>query len=150
MSPSKKPNYNLSMTEKIKIFFVNLFSVNPRQKWFSLIVALFVWGFVLGQKETVMEKEVSIQYQLKNNVEIVDSAKKVKVKLQGPSFSLRKFNDHPSSILIDVSEYPVGGLYSVELSKDGLNNIPLGVKVLSFSPKTVPIILRAKPESKED
>lgn len=144
MSPAKKPLNNFSKTEKTKIFFRNLITVHPRQKWFSLIVALFVWGFVLGQKDTVMEKEVSLQYQLKANVEMLDSVKKVKVKLQGPSLSLRKFNDLPSSLLIDISEYPVGGLYSVKLSKDGLNNIPLGVKVLGITPNRVPIVLRAK------
>ena len=149
MSPAKKPNYNLSLKDKVKIFFQNLLSVHPRQKWFSLIVALFVWGFVLGQKETVMEKEVSLQYQLKSKVEMLDSVKKVKVKLQGPSISLRKFNDQPSSLTIDISEYPVGGLYSVELSKEGLNNVPLGVRVLSITPNRVPIVLRAKAEEPE-
>jgi hypothetical protein len=146
MSPAKrKPLKNLNFSEKVKLFSHNLFTTNPRQKWFSLIVALFVWGFVIGQKETVMEKEVSLQYQLKAKVEMLDSVKKVKVKLSGPSISLRKFNDQPSSLLIDISEYPVGGLYSVELSKEGLN-VPLGVKILSITPNRVPIVLRAKPE----
>lgn len=145
MSTAKKSLKNLSYPEKIKIFIKNLFTVHPRQKWFSLIVALFVWGFVIGQKETVMEKEVSLQYQLKAKVEMLDSVKKVKVKLSGPSISLRKFNDQPSSLLIDISEYPVGGLYSVELAKEGLN-VPLGVKVLTITPNRVPIVLRAKPE----
>ncbi len=146
MSPTKKSLNNFSFSEKVKIFFRNLVSIHPKQKWFALIVALFVWGFVLGQKDTVMEKEVSLQYQLKSNVEMLDSVKKVKVKLQGPSLSLRKFGDLPSSLLIDISEYPVGGLYSVKLSKDGLNNIPLGVKVLGITPNRVPIVLRAKPQ----
>ena len=145
MSPSvKKPLKNLTALEKIKIFFKGLIFNQPRQKILSLVVALFVWGFVLGQKETVMEKEVSMQYQLKSKVEMVDSIKKVKVKLAGPSLSLRKFNDVPSSLLIDISEYPVGGIYSVELSKEGLNNIPLGVRVLSITPDRVPIILKPK------
>ncbi len=146
MSSPKKSLKNLTWTERFKEFFSGLVFTNPKQKWFSLIVALFVWGFVLGQKETVMEKEVSLQYQLKSKVEMLDSVKKVKVKVSGPSLSLRKFNEQTSTLLIDVSEYPVGGLYSVELSKDGLNNIPLGVKVLSISPNKVPIVLRAKPE----
>lgn len=148
MSPVKKPLKSLTLSEKLKIFTRNLFTNQPRQKILSLIVALFVWGFVLGQKETVMEKEVSMQYQLKPKVEMVDSIKKVKVKLAGPSLSLRKFNDVPSSLLIDISEYPVGGIYSIELSKEGLNNIPLGVRVLSITPDRVPIIL--KPKKTED
>lgn len=147
MSSSKKSIKNLTPSERIQEFFVGLIYTNARQKWFALIVALFVWGFVLGQKERVMEKEVSLQYQLKPKVEMLDSVKKVKVKVSGPSLSLRKFNEQTSSLLIDISEYPVGGLYSVELSKDGLNNIPLGVKVLSITPNKVPIVLRAKPES---
>lgn len=145
MSPSvKKPLKNLTVLEKINLFVKGLFLNQPRQKILSFVVALFVWGFVLGQKETVMEKEVSMQYQLKSKVEMVDSIKKVKVKLAGPSLSLRKFNDVPSSLLIDISEYPVGGIYSVELSKEGLNNIPLGVRVLSITPDRVPIILKPK------
>ncbi len=147
MSSARKSIKNLTVSERIKEFFTGLIYTNPRQKWFSLIVALFVWGFVLGQKERVMEKEVSLQYQLKAKVEMLDSVKKVKVKVSGPSLSLRKFNEQTSSLLIDISEYPVGGLYSVELSKDGLNNIPLGVKVLSITPNKVPIVLRAKPDS---
>lgn len=146
MSLKKKSIKNLSLSERIQEFFLSLVFTNPRQKWFSLIVALFVWGFVLGQKETVMEKEVSLEYKIKSKVEMLDSVKKVRVKVSGPSLSLRKFNEQTSSLLIDVSEYPVGGLYSVEPSKEGLNNIPLGVKVLSISPNKVPIVLRAKPD----
>lgn len=145
MSGKRKKNKDLTYQERAILFVRSIFSLHPRQKWFALIVALFVWAFVLGQKETVMEKEVSLQYQLKSKVEMLDEVKKVKVRLSGPSITLRKFNEQPSSLLIDISQYPLGGLYSVELSKEGLT-VPLGVKVLSITPDRVPILLKMKEE----
>lgn len=145
MKPKRISTKDQSIIEKLVLLLKSIFSFHPRQKWFALIVALFVWGFVIGQKQTVMEKDVSLQYRLKNKVEMLDSVKTVKVKLSGPSSVLRKFSDQRSTLLINISDYPVGGLYSVELSKEGLD-VPLGVKVLSITPSRVPIVLREKLE----
>lgn len=133
-----------SLSARLIKLLKSTFSLRPRQKWFALFVAFVVWVFVLGQKETVMEKEISLEYQLRSGVEMLDSVKKVKVRLSGPSSTLRKFNEQSSSLLIDITQYPVGGLFTVELPKEGLN-LPLGVKVISISPGRVPVVLRKTP-----
>lgn len=142
MSPQQKPKEPWSI--RIKKFINGIFTRNPKQKILSLLVAGLIWGFILGQKETMMVKEISLEYQLRSGVEMSDSVKKVKVRLAGPSSTLRKFNEQSSSLLIDITQYPVGGLFTVELPKEGLN-LPLGVKVISITPSRVPVVLRKMP-----
>lgn len=130
-----------SWPQRLIKFTRSLFVYNTKQKFLALLVATIIWVFILGQKETMMEKDISLEYQLRTGVEMLDSVKKVKVRLAGPSSTLRKFNEQSSSLLIDITQYPVGGLFTVELPKEGLN-LPLGVKVVSITPSRVPVVLR--------
>ncbi|MCO5114001.1 MAG: CdaR family protein [Bdellovibrionaceae bacterium] len=118
-----------------------LFFHNTKQKGLALVVAGIMWVFILGQKENSVEKDVLLEYQLRSGVEMLESVQKVKVYFTGPSSALRKLNESPLNLKIDITQYPVGGLFTVEVPKDGLN-LPLGVKVESLKPSRVPVVLR--------
>lgn len=141
------PKSKESLAQRNKKFVRSIFTHNTKQKGLALAVAVIVWIFILGQKETSAEKDVLLEYQLRSGVEMLDSVKKVKVQLSGPSSAIRKLNGTQSSIKIDISQYPVGGLFTVEVPRDGLT-LPLGVKVISLKPSRVPVVL--KKVSKKD
>lgn len=137
ITPKPKESFFIRTGKLIRSIFV----YNTKQKILALAVAGIMWIFILGQKETVIEKDVLLEYQLRAGVEMLDSVKRIKVHFSGPSSALRKLNAAPTNLKIDITQYPVGGLFTVEVPRDGFN-LPLGVKVKSLTPSRVPVVLK--------
>lgn len=133
----------LDKNNKFLKILKDIFSIHPKKKWGALIVAVFVWGFIVSQKQLLLEKEVPLQYQVSESMELLKAIKTVKVKVSGPPLALRKFDKESNSLLVNVSEYSVEGFYSVKVPHQELV-LPIGVKMLSVVPRRVSISLKVK------
>lgn len=126
----------------------SVMSENLSYKVVALAVALVLWVTMLGRKESVLTRDLQIQYLLAQSQVITNQTKqKVRVELSGPRMALKKFSSSQEVFTVDLTN--VGpGRQVVELNREGLN-LPVGVKVLSVYPDQILVVIKEVSGAKE-
>lgn len=120
------------MTSRLKS---NL-SENMSYKIVALFVTLVLWLTMLSRKDTVVTREMPVQYLISPNHILVNEPKKVaRVKVSGRRTALKKFSQNEDGITVDLTRLTLGR-HLVRLNQEVLN-LPLGVKVLSIEPDEI-------------
>ncbi|MBW1645134.1 MAG: YbbR-like domain-containing protein [Deltaproteobacteria bacterium] len=111
-------------------------------KIFSLVIAILLWFFVIGESKSEIGMDIPIEFLgMPKDVTIVnDVPSTIHIRLQGPATLLRPLKDKPPVFSIDLANSKTGENI-ILLNKKNLKNVPLGVDVVDISPVTIDIVL---------
>ena len=120
-----------------------LFAVNWVTKLVSILVAVVIWGVVLGSRVVEVTKEIAVEVVTAPDVipanEIPD---KVQFRLAGPKAFLRTIIDRREDpIRINLTAHK-SGMVNYRFLSDNVH-LPIGIKVLSITPAMTNIKLEA-------
>lgn len=108
---------------------------NGTYKVIAFVVTLVLWVSFVGRKET-LSRDIEIQYLIAPNHLIANSvATQVRVKIEGPRISLKRYSQEDSVFKINLVERELGW-NRVQLTPDGLE-LPLGVRFVSVTPSVI-------------
>ena len=120
------------MTSQLK----SRLSENLSYKIVALFVTLVLWLTMLSRKDSVLTRELPVQYITSQSHNLANEPKKrARVKVSGSRSALKKFAQSDEGITIDLSRMSAGR-HLVRLNQESLN-LPLGVKVLSIEPDEI-------------
>ncbi len=125
----------------------NLFFVNVRLKALTLAVSLVVWMVLLGQRGTVVTREITLGFVMSSNQQVDHQVKTVEARIKGTRMALNKLSKNPTQLDVDVTAY-APGLRRVRLDPGDIN-LPLGATILSFQPQYVKVLVRRSYESED-
>lgn len=109
---------------------------NLSYKIVALFVTLVLWLTMLSRKDTVLSRELPVQYLISQNHNLGNEARKrARVKVSGSRAALKKFSQSDEGITVDLTRLSAGR-HIVRLNQEILN-LPLGVKVLSIEPDEI-------------
>jgi len=118
-----------------------LLTENWALKLLSLVFALILWFFVMGERK--LERSYAVPLEMKNIQEGMmvanDVPSRVDVRINGPRTLLMNLHSEDMRIVIDLKELPIG-LTSFKRLEDRLN-IPAPLKVTRMSPSYVDVKL---------
>ena len=118
------------------------FKDDASYKVVALFVTLVLWVTILGRKNSVVNKDMDLEILVRPNHVITNQIrKKVRVQLSGPRMVLKKFAQNDQSFTVDLFEKRPGK-HKIRLKKSDLD-LPVGLKVISVSPKTIEVRLQA-------
>lgn len=122
------------MKESMRYFVLE----NTVAKVMALVIALFLWATVLGRRDFVLTKVMTLDLLTSENQSIIaQTADRIRVRVSGPRSALKKFIDDPKtqSLVLDISNSGVG-LMEVDVPTQQIQT-PMGVKVLSVRPNMI-------------
>ncbi len=111
-------------------------------KILSVIIAILLWFFVIGESKNEMGLDASLEFKgIPQDVTIVnDIPSAVHVRLKGSSTLLRPLTEKKPLFNIDLSHVKMGENV-ILLEKKDLKNIPLGIEVIDISPVAITVVL---------
>ncbi len=111
-------------------------------KILSVIIAILLWFFVIGESKNEMGIDTSLEFKgIPENVTIVNNIPTaIHVRLKGSSTLLRPLTEKRLLFNIDLSNVKIGENV-ILLEKKDLKNLPLGVEVIDISPVAITVIL---------
>lgn len=114
-------------------------------KLLSLLLAVFVWVYVLNSERLKFEKIVKLEYRLKDQVVFaIKPLQEVTFVLEGPRAFMRNLLEREDSILIDISyKNPQFKRGQYTLKESDLS-LPYGVKVDRIIPRRLNLQLDKK------
>ena len=117
-------------------------------KIFSFFASIFIWLYVISTAEVEMDKSVAIdivvpdKYALAEN--IPDS---IQMTLKGPRVLVRQFVDEKKALKLEIDPKENRGKFSKTFKVNQyMKKLPLGIELLSFSPKKITLKLERKLE----
>jgi len=120
---------------------------NWKTKVYSLIISFGLWLVVLGQKNYIISKEVSIEYLLDQNYILEGEPKVLELTVEGKRKVLRGLKPNELSVFLDLRGR-LTGFKRVKISKENIS-LPIGVKLINSDPEAIDFTLRLKPSSQE-
>jgi len=111
-------------------------------KILSVIIAILLWFFVIGESKNEMGIDAPLEFKgIPQDITIVNNIPTtIHVRLKGSSTLLRPLTEKNPLFNIDLSNVKLGKNV-ILLEKKDLKNIPLGVEVIDISPVTITLIL---------
>lgn len=135
------------MMQKVSTFKTIMYD-NLSYKIVALCVALILWVTMLGRKESVLTRDLQVQYLLAPTQVVTNQTRqKVRVELSGPRMGLKKFSSTQEVFTVDLTNLGPGRQV-VDLNREGLN-LPVGVKVLSIYPDQMVVVIKEVSAQKE-
>ena len=128
-------------------FLAQIFLENWKIKFYSLIVSLGLWFVVLGQRNFIVTKEISIEYLVDQNYSLEGEPKTVELTLEGKRAVLRSLNAGEVSVFLDLRGQ-LTGFKRVKIPKQNIS-LPVGIKLVKSEPEVVDFTIRLRPVSKE-
>jgi YbbR domain-containing protein len=119
-----------------------LILTNWHLKIFSLILATALWAVLAQESTSEIIFDVPVEYQnVPPETEVIgDAAKKVEVRLRGPSSLIREVSAKDISTVIDLDQMPLNGDTTVPLNAQHVH-APFGVEVVRVTPPRVRVSL---------
>jgi hypothetical protein len=119
-----------------------LLLTNWHLKLFSLVLATALWAVIAQESTSEIIFDVPVEYQnVPPATEVIgDAAKKVEVRLRGPSSLIREISEKDISTVIDLDQMPLNGDTTVPLNAQHVH-APFGVEVVRVTPPRVRISL---------
>lgn len=115
---------------------------NRTNKILALLVTLALWLIILGRKEEVLSRDVSVDVLLSKNYVISDDTpKSVIVTVSGTRMALKNFSQSEEVIVLNLENKKREGIYKIPISKESALDLPVGVKLLSIEPEFLNIKL---------
>lgn len=114
---------------------------NGSYKLVALFVTLILWITILGRRDFVIVKDLSIEFLAPVGMTVnppsgqKELERKITVKVSGPRMALKRFAQSSGTITIDLSK-SVAGLVQAPITSSNIE-VPIGVKVLSVQPNLV-------------
>ncbi len=103
----------------------------------ALIISIMLWISVLGGKKVEINKTVTLDYQVPKGLVISNQVpKEVNVRVTGPRAILKEYEQREILLTLKLSDKV--GDYAPKVDEGALD-LPLGIKLLSISPSTIPI-----------
>ncbi|WP_409477109.1 CdaR family protein [Pseudobdellovibrio sp. HCB154] len=122
----------IDRAQVLKSFFFD----NLSYKVVSLFVALILWISILGRRDFVTTKEMSVQLVLPPGYMVVgQSHDKLRVKISGAQPVLKKYKDSFKKVVFDLSDSGEG-LVEIDVPNNRID-VPEGVKVLNVKPNVI-------------
>lgn len=111
-------------------------------KILSVIIAILLWFFVIGESKNEMGIDAPLEFKgMPHDATIVNNIPTdIHVRLKGSSTLLRPLTEKKPLFNIDLSNVKMGENV-ILLEKKDLKNIPLGVEVIDISPVAITVIL---------
>jgi hypothetical protein len=114
---------------------IKFFTANLQWKALSVLLALVLWSFVVGEPELVTSQAVPILYKnlsrdLEISSEVPDS---VHLEIRGPVGKLAQSNFARTAVLFDLSPVQGPGEQTFTVTDGGIN-LPIGVELLRAVP----------------
>ncbi|MBN2233238.1 MAG: YbbR-like domain-containing protein [Deltaproteobacteria bacterium] len=115
---------------------------NLNLKILSLIIAVLLWFFVIGESKTEQGMEIPVEFKgIPEAVTIVnDVPSAIHIRVKGSATLLRPLNDKPPIFSVNLSAADIGENI-VLLDQKYLKNLPLGVAVVDISPVSITVVL---------
>ena len=129
------------MTDLLSEFFLK----NWKIKVYSLVISLGLWLVVLGQRNYIVTKEVSIEYLLDQNYILEGEPKVVELTLEGKRQALKGLTPSQISVFVDLRGQ-LTGFKRVKIPKKNIS-LPVGIKLVNSEPEVVDFTLRLRPIS---
>jgi len=122
--------------------FRELLFTNWHLKIFSLILATALWAVIAEESTTGILVAVPVEYQnVPPATEVIgDAAKRVEVRLRGPSSLIREISEKDISTVIDLDQMPLNAESTVPLNAQHVH-APFGVEVVRVTPSRVRVSL---------
>jgi YbbR domain-containing protein len=119
-----------------------LLLTNWHLKIFSLVLATALWAVIAQESTSEIIFDVPVEYQnVPPDTEVIgDAAKKVEVRLRGPSSLIREMSAKDISTVIDLDQMPLNGDTTVPLNAQHVH-APFGVEVVRVTPPRVRVSL---------
>jgi YbbR domain-containing protein len=119
-----------------------LLFTNWHLKIFSLVLATALWAVLAQESTSEIIFDVPVEYQnVPPATEVIgDAAKKVEVRLRGPSSLIREISEKDISTVIDLDQMPLNGETTVPLNAQHVH-APFGVEVVRVTPPRVRVSL---------
>ena len=113
---------------------------NGSYKLVALFVTLILWVTILGRRDFVLSKDMDIEFLLPRAIAVASNVDhRVHVKVSGPRMALKKFEQNPGTITVDLGKAQLGQVRAVINAR--AVDVPFGVKVLSVSPDVLNVTL---------
>lgn len=114
---------------------------NKGLKIISLLIAMILWGIVLGSRGVEVTKEIPIEIVTSNDlIASNDVPEKVTFRLSGPKAFLRAILNRPEDpIRVNLTGAKAGNI-TYRFFADNIS-LPLGVKVLGVNPPSISLKL---------
>ncbi len=111
-------------------------------KILSVVIAILLWFFVIGESKNEMGLDASLEFKgIPQDVTIVNNIPSaIHIRLKGSSTLLRPLTEKKPLFNIDLSQVKMGENV-ILLEKKDLKNIPLGVEVIDISPVAITVVL---------
>lgn len=109
-------------------------------KLISLIVALILWMTVLGRRDFVLTKIISVEFSTLSEHRVVgQTSDRLRVRVSGPRTQIKKFveSERSQSIIIDISNLGLG-VHNVDVPASKIE-IPSGVRILGLKPNVIQV-----------
>ncbi|MFN8791274.1 MAG: CdaR family protein [Bdellovibrionales bacterium] len=119
---------------------------NSVAKLMALFIAFFLWATVMGRRDFVLTKVMSVELLTAENQAVVaQTADRVRVRVSGPRSALKKFIDDPKTqkMVLDISNSG-DGVLELDIPQHQIQ-APSGVKVLSIRPNMIRVEVTSKP-----
>ena len=115
-------------------------------QFLSLLIAFFLWFYVLSSAETKLDKKVTIHYVLPDDYAIVNKVPKtITYSLVGPRALIRSLNQKDEHLKLNIANIYRDGNLSYEFNIENLGvKFPFGTSVESIKPNTVSVELEKK------
>jgi hypothetical protein len=116
---------------------------NGSYKLVALFVTLILWVTILGRRDFVLTKEMTIEFLLPHSISVAEEniERRALVKVSGPRMALKKFAQNPGTITVDLVRSQVGPVRVVINPRSV--EVPFGVKVISVNPDVLNLTLMA-------
>lgn len=109
---------------------------------FSLVIALFLWIYVVGQKEREWTFSVPVQVHVSStDVAGWSSPEKVSVLLSGPQRLLDRLQSDSLAVRLVLAEIQ-SGQYTRAVLPSMIDGVPIGVQILRIEPAEVRVDIR--------
>ncbi len=108
-------------------------------KFVSFFAAFVLWLTVMGKKDVVMVREMSVEFITKPAYAVkYMGERRVSLRLAGSRMSIKKLTQDNRPVLINLKENGEG-VYSIRIPEDSNLDLPLGVHVLSADPSVISV-----------
>lgn len=122
-------------------------STDNGSKLLALFLALILWTILMSRKQSILTKEFSLDFLLKPHLALkVEKERKISLKFQGPKPALKKISQLEEGLVLTLDQ-EIAGVYKINISKEGLLDLPLGTKIISIEPEVVSVSTKKREES---
>ena len=104
----------------------------------AFLISVLLWITVLGGKKVEVTKKVFLDYQLPKNLVIANQfPREVTFRFSGPRAFIKDIEERNIVIPVDLKAVRIGEIEFI--LREDLIDVPLGLKVISFSPAAIPL-----------